>query len=173
MEIELERTFLAKYIPEGLDKCECREILDIYIPLSAAHPSLRIRKRGDIYEVTKKEIIYGNDSSEMSEKTISLTKDEFNELAKIQGKRLHKNRYFFPYENKTAEVDVFLDDLAGLVVVDFEFESREEMEKFAMPDFCLAEVTQDKTMAGGMLTGKSYRDILGDLEKYNYKKIIK
>lgn len=171
MEIELERTFLAKYIPEGLEKCEFKEILDIYIPLEAIHPNLRIRKRGDIYEITKKELIHGDDSSELSEKTIPLNEEEFKSFSQLAGKRLHKNRYFYPYEKRIAEIDVFLDDLAGLVVVDFEFSTREVMEKFKMPDFCLAEITQDKSMAGGMLTGKSYLDIEKDLAKYNYKKL--
>jgi len=171
MEIELERTFLAKFIPKGLEKCECREILDIYIPENSAHPTLRIRKRGEVFEITKKEMINGNDSSEQSEHTISLTKDEFDELAKIQGKRLHKNRFLYPYENRIAEIDIYLDDLAGLIVVDFEFNSRKEMESFEMPDFCLVEVTQDQAIAGGMLAGKSYADFEKNLERYNYKRL--
>ena len=45
MEIELERTFLLKNIPAGLEKCKSIEIIDIYIPKSARHPVLRIRKK--------------------------------------------------------------------------------------------------------------------------------
>lgn len=171
MEIELERTFLVKCIPEGLNKCECREVLDIYIPTSLPHPTLRIRKRGDVFEMTKKQVANGNDSSELIENTIPLSEDEFNDLAEINGKRLHKNRHIYPCGNYFAEVDVFLDELAGLVVVDSEFPSKEEMEKFEMPKFCLAEVTQDEVIAGGMLAGKSYKDIENNLKKYNYKKI--
>lgn len=172
MEIELERTFLLKYIPEGLEKSKFKEILDIYIPQDSEHPTLRIRKCGEIFEITKKETVNGNDSSEQNENTIPLTKDEFGELSQIKGKRLRKNRFLYPHENRMAEVDVYLDDLAGLVVVDFEFNSREEMEAFDVPDFCLVEVTQDKVLAGGMLAGKSYGDIERDLEKYTYKKIL-
>lgn len=173
MEIELERTFLLKYIPKGLEECEFKEILDIYIPADSIHPVTRIRKSGDKFVITKKEPISGTDSSEQSEHTISLTENEFNELSQIQGKRLHKNRHFYAHENKIAEVDVFLDKLEGLAVVDFEFSSRKEMEAFEMPDFCLAEVTQDKTIAGGMLAGKSYVDFEKNLEKYGYKKIMR
>lgn len=172
MEIELERTFLLKYLPKDLEKCELKEILDIYIPENSEHPSLRIRKRGDKFEITKKSLVDGNDSSELKENTISLTENEFDGLAKTKGKRLHNNRYLYPYENRMAEVDVYLDDLAGLIVVDFEFSSREEMEAFDVPDFCLVEVTQDKAIAGGILAGKKYVNIENDLKKYNYEKII-
>ena len=171
MEIELERTFLAKYIPENLDRFEYKEILDIYIPINSPHPTLRIRKCGEIFEMTKKQIANGNDSSELIEHTISLSQDEFEEFLVMEGKRLHKNRFYYPYENRIAEIDVYLDDLAGLVAVDFEFSSREEMEKLQMPDFCLVEVTQDEVIAGGMLAGKKYGDIEKDLKRYGYAKI--
>ena len=172
MEIELERTFLLKSIPAGLEKCKSIEILDIYIPKTAEHPILRIRKKGDFFEITKKCPIKGNDSSEQGEYTISLSKEEFDELSQLKGKGFRKIRYFYPFDGKTAEIDVYLDDLKGLVLVDFEFEGREEKNKFEMPNFCLTDVTQEKFTAGGMLAGKKYSDLQSTLEKWGYKKII-
>lgn len=52
--IELERTYLAKYIPDGLKECKSKEIIDLYIPRANVHPKVRVRKNGDIYEMTKK-----------------------------------------------------------------------------------------------------------------------
>jgi CYTH domain-containing protein len=171
-EIELERTFLLKYIPQGLVDCNFKEIIDIYLPKNVEHPVTRLRKIGEKYEITKKEVINGNDSSEQSEKTIPLSETEFEALSKVNGKKLRKNRFYYPCKNLTAEIDFYLDDLAGLVVVDFEFNSREEMEKFKMPEFCLVEVTQDEVIAGGVLAGKSYREIEKYLEKYKYIKNV-
>ncbi|PIU16348.1 hypothetical protein COT20_00500 [bacterium (Candidatus Gribaldobacteria) CG08_land_8_20_14_0_20_39_15] len=171
MKIELERTFLLKNIPAGMEKCKSIEIIDIYIPKSAKHPILRIRKKGGAFEITKKYPLVENDSSEHVEHTISLAKEEFEELSQIEGKRLRKNRYFYPFEGKTAEIDIYLDNLEGLGVVDFEFTSRQEKDSFKIPDFCLAEVTQDEIIAGGILAGKKYSDIELLLNKYNYKKI--
>lgn len=45
MEIELERTFLLKKFPADLKTLKSMEIFDIYIPQSAPHPILRIRKK--------------------------------------------------------------------------------------------------------------------------------
>ncbi len=170
MEIELERTFLLKKIPEGLKDCKSIEIFDIYIPQSVPHPILRIRKRGDVFEMTKKSPIE-NDSSEQEEHTISLSEKEFSELSNLDGKRLRKIRYFYPINNRTAEIDIYLDNLEGFATVDFEFDSSEEKSNFTMPDFCLAEVTQEEFAAAGYLAGKKYEDIQSFLEKYNYKKI--
>lgn len=173
MEIELERTFLIKKVPENLKDCKSIEILDIYIPQSIEHPILRIRKRGDVFEITKKAPMEKSprDSSEQEEQTISLSEKEFSELATLEGKRFRKVRYYYPVNNNTAEIDVYLDDLEGLVLVDFEFSSNEEKNNFAMPDFCLVDVTQEKSVAGGILVGKKYSDIKPFLDKYDYQKI--
>ncbi|MBI4981320.1 hypothetical protein HZC30_07255 [Candidatus Woesearchaeota archaeon] len=150
--LELERTFLAKFLPSGLEKCKCKEIIDIYLPTNAHHPKLRIRKNGDKYEITKKVPAEGGDLSQMCEETTTLTSEEFDELSStLIGKRVHKLRYYYPYGSLIAEVDVFQAQLKGLVVIDFEFKSEEEKNAFQIPDFCLAEVTSEEFIAGGML----------------------
>lgn len=169
--IELEKTYLAKYLPEGLKKCESKEILDIYLPTSSRHPNLRIRKNGEKYEITKKTPIKG-DASQQKEETTTLTEGEFEELnSRLEGKRTHKIRYRYPWQGNIAEIDVFQGELKGLVLVDFEFSSEEEKNKFQMSDFCLVEVTHKEFTAGGMLCGKSYEDIDEELKKLGYKKI--
>lgn len=170
--IELEKTYLAKYIPENLADCKSKEVIDIYIPASANHPKLRIRKNGDKFEMTKKKQVDGNDAGQQEEQTIVLNKDEFESLNQIEGRRTRKVRYYFDFEGKTAEVDVFRDSLEGLVVVDFEFETVEKKDSFRMPDFCLADVTQEDFIAGGMICGKSYKDIEKDLNRFGYKKLF-
>jgi len=37
----------------------------------------------------------------------------------------------------------------------------------------LADVTPEEFIAGGMLAGKRYEDVKGDLNRYKYKKIVK
>jgi CYTH domain-containing protein len=168
--IELEKTYLAKYLPENLERCPAKEMIDVYIPAAFAHPKIRIRKNGDKYEITKKEPLESN-PSEMLEQTIKITAEEFAELQKLPGKEIHKTRYHYKYERWLAEIDVFQDKLAGLVVIDFEFETKEEKDAFQMPNFCLADVTTEQVTAGGMLCGKSYKDIEPTLNKYHYQKI--
>jgi CYTH domain-containing protein len=170
--IEKELTYLAKHLPEGLANCDFKEIIDIYIPKSSRHPHIRIRKNGDKYEITKKEPIDDSDKSEMQEDTIKLTKEEFEALSTIDGKRVRKLRYYYDHNGRTAEVDVFQDDLRGLIVIDFEFETSEEKASFTIPDFCLSDITQEEFIAGGMVCGKCYEDLIEDLAKFDYKKIL-
>jgi CYTH domain-containing protein len=171
-EIELEKTYLLKYKPEGLDGCASVEIFDVYFPKSMEHPSLRLRKKGDKFEMTKKFPINEKDSSEQEEHTISLTKDEYNALRQADGKEVRKIRHYYQLSaGLMAEVDIFKDKLEGLGLVDVEFKTKEEKDKFLAPDFCLAEVSQDKWLAGGMLAGGEISGLEELFKKYNYKKI--
>ena len=172
MEIELEKTYLLQYIPEDLKDHDNVEIFDIYVPKSQQHPNLRIRKRGEIAEITKKFPVDSKDISEQEEHTIPLLEEEFQAFTKVEGKKIRKIRYFYPIDGNIAEISIFLDELKGLAMVDVEFKTKEEKEKFEMPEFCLADVTQELYFAGGILAGKKYLDIEPVLDKYSYKKII-
>ncbi len=169
---EIELTYLAKELPPDIKNSPHKEILDIYMPNASGHSTLRIRKAGEKYEITKKEPIRGNDSSHQLESTISLTAEEFRELSRLEGLRVKKKRYYYQENGTNYEVDIFQDGLSGLVLVDVEFDSLEKKGNFMPPEWCLAEVTQEKFIAGGMLCGKiKYADIEPQLRKFGYKKI--
>ncbi len=171
--IELERMYLAKYIPKDLEKFDSKEVIDIYIPKSKEHPTLRVRKNGNKFMITKKEPSRSGDKTEMIEQTIPLTEEEYQELSKLEGKRVAKIRYFYDYKGRKAEIAVFKEDLEGLVMVDFEFDDLEDRKNFKVPDFCLVEVTDQEFLAGGKLCGERYGDIENELKKLGYSKIEK
>ena len=171
IELELEKTYLLKYFPKGIEECLHKEIIDIYYPKTDPHPKLRIRKSGGKIEITKKEQLNPNDASGQYEHTIKLNNAEYLALTQTKGLKIRKIRYWYYYQNMTAEIDVFQNKLDGLVLVDFEFVSVGQKNSFAMPDFCLAEVTQKEFAAGGRLCGKKYSDIENELKKFNYSKI--
>lgn len=170
--LELELTYLAKYIPEGLKECASKKMHDVYIENGEKHLHLRVRKNGEKYEITRKMPVEEGDASKQIETTIAIGLEEFNSLRSAKHRAVEKTRYYYKQQNYCAEVDVFEGPLQGLVVVDFEFDSEEKQNAFAMPDFCLAEVTQEEWMAGGMLAGKKYADIEVDLQRFGYNKLI-
>lgn len=169
--IELERTFLAKYLPKDIENFKQKKIIDVYVPHDVPHPIIRIRKNGERMEITKKLDIEGADLSEKQEETIPLTEAEYKALMKLEGKRIEKIRYYYPFENITAEFDVFGGELTGLVEIDFEFDRKEDLEAFIPPDYCLVDVTDDDAFAGGMLAGKKYKDLESLLMKHQYQSL--
>jgi len=170
--IELERTFLARELPKDLQSCLAQEITDIYIPQTATHPTLRLRKTGNKHQITKKNPLVEGDASEQIEETIEISEAEWSALSSVSEKRISKKRYSYNHDGVDYEIDSFQESLTGLVLVDVEFGSNEEKLKFRAPFFCLEEVTQENFIAGGMLAGKNYEELEEGLEKFNYQKIV-
>ena len=113
----------------------------------------------------------GGCSAEQIEQTIPLTEEEFTTLSTCSKKKVIKDRYRMIIEGKIAEIDVFADELKGLVLIDFEFSTENEKSTFKIPDIALADVTQEEFIAGGLLAGKTYNDIAPELERFNYQPI--
>lgn len=170
-ELELELTFLAKEIPKEIDGITAILLVDYYLPEDSEHPKLRIRNKAGDYEITKKIPISGTDSSAQTEHTIKLTKDEFEALRASSKRMVEKDRYNVTIAGYPAEVDVFKGKLEGLVLIDFEFDSYENQAAFVKPAVCLADITQDKWAAGGVLSATSYEDLKPILDDYGYVKL--
>ena len=170
-ELELELTFLAKELPDNIKLVEPTRIVDVYVPDIPEHSHLRLRQKGEKYEITKKMPVKEGDASEQIEQTIPLTKEEYIALSNCSKKRVAKDRYNIMVEGKMAEIDVFVEDLKGLVLMDFEFNTVQEKSVFKIPGLALADVTQEEFIAGGLLAGKTYDDISSELKRFNYRRI--
>lgn len=169
--IEIEKTYLARYLPNDLKLANNKRIVDIYLPSSSPHAKLRLRSNGDSYVITKKSLINPQDPSRQLEENIKLNEEEFFALSSADGNRIEKIRYYYPYQGTTAEIDVFLGPLKGLVLIDFEFDNPEEAENFTMPDFCLADVTHEDIIAGGVLNRQTIASLSDFFQKYSYKEL--
>ncbi len=169
--IEIEKTYLIKYIPKNLFKCQFKEIEDLYIPKGASHARLRIRRSGDLFVVTKKIPVKDRNASFHSEFNLEITKQEFNALRSSKCDIVRKTRFYYPYLGMMAEIDVFKGKHKGLVLVDFEFSNKNKLDKFKIPDFCLVDVSEEEFVAGGVLCKHSFSSLKPHLKKFNYKKI--
>lgn len=169
-ELELERIFLPKKLPDDLRQARQRTIDDLYIPVSEPHPIVRIRSAEGKYEITKK-VTSPTDPSVRTEETIPLSEDEYRALSAVVGKRLIKTRYYYERDGRVYEFGVYAGDLAGLVLIDVEFSSLDEVSQFQPPDFLGQEVTGKKFLRGGELAGKSYADIEKNLSELGYTQL--
>jgi CYTH domain-containing protein len=171
-EVELELTFLAKFLPKEVKAASSEEMLDIYIPNNSDFPVLRLRKKGNNYEITKKTPLKLGDYSSHVEHTIPLTLKEFEALKDCSSRTVSKIRYQAVINGYKSEVDVFQRELHGLVMIDFEFDSKKDMNNFKPPDCCLIDVTQEREILGGQLAGKKYDDLRLWLAEKRYESII-
>ena len=136
--IEIERKFLVKKIPDNLDTYEMIDMTQGYLNTS---PVVRVRKENDDYVLTYK----GSGLLSHSEYNLPLNKEAFEHLLKkCDGIIISKSRYKIPIENNlTAELDIFKGDLDSLKLVEVEFDSVEEADNFAPPEWFGEDVTTD------------------------------
>ena len=136
--IEIERKFLVKKIPDNLDTYERIDMTQGYLNTA---PVVRVRKENDDYVLTYK----GSGLLSHSEYNLPLNKEAFDHLLKkCDGIIISKSRYKIPLENNLiAELDIFKGDLDSLKLVEVEFGSVEEADNFTPPEWFGKDVTTD------------------------------
>lgn len=134
--MEIERKYLVRKLPENLEQYNKRKIAQGYL---CTEPVVRIRRSNDDYYMTYK----GGGLMVREEYNLPLTQEAYEHLRpKIDGLLIAKTRYLIPLDNKlTAELDVFEEDLNGLVIVEVEFNTVEEANAFHAPDWFGEDVT--------------------------------
>ena len=144
--MEIERKFLVKTLPEGLDSYKCKHIEQGYLN---TNPDVRIRKSDEDYILTYK----GDGMLCLEEYNLPLTKEAYEHLkAKIDGTLIQKRRYLIPLADRLmAELDIFEGKLAPLQLVEVEFETKEDAERFAPPVWFGEDVTFDKNYKNNSL----------------------
>jgi CYTH domain-containing protein len=156
--IETELSFLVEKLPEDLEKMKSEKIIQGYFSNSPS--PLRIRRKGERFELTKKFPISQDDLSRQEEVTIPLEEEEFECLFPRVTRSLEKIRYYYPLSvGLTAEIDVFQGFLAGLVMVEVEFKNKKQLDQFLPPKWFGRNITQEQWSANAYLAGKTFEEI--------------
>ncbi|GIU81769.1 MAG: hypothetical protein D6687_02440 [Acidobacteria bacterium] len=171
--IERRRVFLFQDLPEGLMRSsEHLQFFDNYLQNTRLRiRSIRSPKTKQWSYVLEQRIqINENDFSVWYVNEMQLDEaehsifEQFEELEiEVNGQKrtneLRFNRYFYKFNDKQIELDIFLRPLWGLNLAKVFFESEDEMRAFRKPDFLLLEVTQMPFFLGKNLVGKTLEDV--------------
>ena len=134
--MEIERKYLVRKLPENLEQYNKKKIAQGYL---CTEPVVRIRRSNNDYYMTYK----GDGLMVREEYNLPLTQEAYEHLRpQLGGLLIAKTRYLIPLDGKlTAELDVFEEDLNGLVIVEVEFNTVEEANAFHAPDWFGEDVT--------------------------------
>jgi adenylate cyclase len=136
---EIERKFLLDAAPAIIERQTPTRIRQGYLAITD-DTEVRVRSRDGDYVLTVK----GGRGLVRREANIPLTADQFDELWPLTaGRRINKRRWVIPYDAVELEIDVFDDELDGLVIVEVEFSSEQASAAFVAPDWFGPEVTDD------------------------------
>ena len=136
--MEIEKKYLLKELPD-LSSCEHHKIEQAYLCTGTV---VRVRREDEKYYMTYK----GSGLMSREEYNLPLTAESYEHLKqKADGNIISKTRYLIPLEKDqlVAEVDVFEEPFAPLVMAEVEFESEEQANAFEAPEWFGEEVTFD------------------------------
>lgn len=136
--MEIERKYLVKCVPDNLDKYEYHIIEQAYLCTS---PVVRIRRQDDDFYLTYKS------SGLMAHEEYNLPLDSASYehlLKKADGNIITKKRFLIPLDDThTIELDVFDGIKKGLILAEVEFSSVEDANIFIPPEWFDKDVTLD------------------------------
>ncbi len=145
--MEIERKFTVKSLPD-LEGKKVKVIEQAYL---STDPVVRVRKSDDQYYLTYK----GGGHLIHEEYNLPLTEASYlHLLAKADGNVIRKKRYLIPYGGHTIELDIFEPPFSPLVIAEVEFESVNEAENFAPPDWFSEDVTMDKRYSNSYMSSQ-------------------
>ncbi|SFQ43952.1 CYTH domain-containing protein [Lachnospiraceae bacterium XBB1006] len=135
--MEIERKFLVTLNDIDLAQYDFHRLEQGYL---CGNPVVRVRRENDDFYLTYK----GKGLLCREEYNLPLTKEGYEHLIKKSDNNIiTKCRYLIPYHSYTIELDVFENELSGLVIAEVEFPSAEEANAFVPPDWFVKDVTDD------------------------------
>ena len=143
--VERERKYLVADLPELPSRGNA--LRQGY--LTAGAPSVRVREAdGQHCTLT----IKAGRGAVRTEVELPLAREQFDALWPFtQARRIEKTRYRMPLGDRTAELDVFSGSLAGLELVEVEFDDDEQMAAFEPPAWFGRDVTDDDRFTNASL----------------------
>lgn len=136
--MEIEKKYLLKQMPD-FKNFKHHKIEQAYL---CTDPVVRVRREDETYYMTYK----GRGMLVREEYNLPLNKEAYEHLKeKADGNVISKTRYLVPLEKEdlVAEVDVFDEPFAPLVMAEVEFSSEEQANAFEVPDWFGEDVTFD------------------------------
>ena len=142
---EIERKFLVDEAPADLGAGE--HLRQAYLAVDGP-TEVRVRDTGRRCALTVK----GGHGLERDEVEIEIDRDRFDALWPLaQGRQLEKTRHRVDVGAHTAEVDRYHGGLDGLTVVEVEFASIDEAERFVVPGWFGRELTGERGWSNAAL----------------------
>ena len=137
--VEIERKFLISRTPDWLSRCDSERIDQGYLAVGEDGSEVRVRRIGDRTVLTAKQ---GRGERRL-EVEIEIGAEQFDALwALTEGRRLRKTRHYVT-NGYRIEVDVYSDELEGLIVAEVEFETEAASAEFEPPAWLGEELTGD------------------------------
>ena len=164
--LEIEKKFLLKDILD-LSNYPFNDIEQGYLSFN---PEIRIRKKGEKFFITQK----GDGTQIRTEIETEINEVTYEILSTLLlGRLIKKTRFNIPLQEEIiAELDIYHDELEGLITVETEFTSEEQANGFLPPEWFGEDITKDKRYKNKNLARLENVEILLPKTEKSYRKTL-
>ncbi len=170
---ELRRLFLIQSLPEPLTPASSHlQIFDNYIEKTRIRlRSVRVPQTKQWTWILQQRFLL-EDFGHWKIAEIYLNETEHQVFESFEGREIRKNRYFFDFNERKIEIDVYLGKLWGLNLAKAVFETIEDLENFEIPPFAVMEVTNSGFFFGDNLVEKSFADVQAEFSRLSAEGLV-
>ena len=138
--VEIERKFLVRSFPDIPAEAKSVEIEQGYLASGPNVVEVRLRRLGERCILG----IKSGGGRSRNETEIDIDPADFEEMwPYTAGCRLYKTRYYLSHGDRTIELDIYGENLTGLIVAEVEFEDLSSCENFKAPDWFGPDISDD------------------------------
>ncbi|MBO5349884.1 MAG: adenylate cyclase [Clostridia bacterium] len=166
-ELEIEKKYKVKRLPQNLDKYEHKTIEQSYLNKGGAPIRLRkIIKGENVQWIFSKKARIAEGSFECIEHNIKLPENIYQELLNAkEGRTIIKTRYKITLQSGlNVELDVFHGFFEGVCIAEIEYKSVEQANNYRVPEWLGEEVTNLEKLANGYMAMQA--DSISDYEEF-------
>lgn len=153
-ELEIEKKYKVKRLPQNLDEFEHKIIEQSYLNKGGAPIRLRKFIKGEqIQCILSKKARVEEGSFECIEHNIELPENIYQELLNAkEGRTIIKTRYKIPLQNGlNVDLDLFHGFFEGVCVAEIEYKSVEQANNYRVPEWLGEELTNSEKLANGYM----------------------
>ena len=170
---ELRRVFLIQGLPEPLTAASSHlQIFDNYIENTRMRlRSVRVPQTKEWTWILQQRFPL-EDFANWKIAEIYLNEAEHQVFEIFDGREIRKNRYFFDFNERIIEIDVYLGRLWGLNLAKAVFETVEDLKNFEIPSFAVMEVTNSGFFFGDNLVEKTFVEVRAEFARLSSSGLI-
>lgn len=163
-QMEIERKFLVKELPEGLAEMPFADIEQGYVAIDEERGvEVRLRKEARDGVISYFHTVKVGKGRKRRQPEMEIDEVHFTEFWGVtEGRRIKKRRFFVPSGGaKPFELDIYEEKINGLKTVEQEFDNDQAAEDFQVPEWFGREVTEDSRFNNKSLALKGLPEDIG------------
>jgi CYTH domain-containing protein len=158
---EFQKRYLIEALPDSMTRADRHiQLFDNFILGTRLWlRNIRVPETGEWTYLMMHQIPVSDCGTEWKVSELVLNETEHAVFESFEEHELRINRHFHEHDGRILNIDLFIGKLFGLNMLRIDFQTREQLDAFDVPDFATIDVTGEEFFRNEGLVGKSFEDV--------------